>query len=177
MTTIPSNDREWRADTTLPARAIINGDSIRIINYRNFEYRSTTDFTPRYEEREIKLSGITSVDFFVSYWMPGPVAHTFVSFNLNDGPPIAISIEARFEAHEGYAPLPSLFREFEIIYIVGDERDIVKSRTNHRKEDVFLYKLNLPAENAQRLFMQYINRINELYEFPEFYNLIKSNYD
>lgn len=175
MTTLPSNNREWRTDMALPARAIIDGDNIRVLNYRNFDYHGQTGFTPHYEERQIQLSKLTSVDYYISYWMPGPVAHTFVSFNFSDGPPIAISIEARYESHENYAPISSLFRQFEIIYIVGDERDIVKSRTNHRQEEVYRYSLKLPAENAQRLFMQYIYRINELHDFPEFYNLIKSN--
>ena len=85
---------------------------------------------------------ITSVDYFISYWQPGPVAHTFLSFNLKNAPPVCISIEARYEEHEGFAPLASMFKQFELIYVVGSEQDIVGVRTNFRHEDVFSTRLN-----------------------------------
>lgn len=174
-TTEPSNDRIWRADMNLPARAIIHDDEVEIINYRKFIYESDGTVIPNYIDRKVSISNITSIDFYISYWMPGPVAHTFVGFNFSDGPPVVISIEARFEAHEGYAPIASLFRQFELIYIVGDERDVVDSRIYQRQEDVFRYRLNVSAGASQRLFKEYLHRINELADYPEFYNLIRSN--
>lgn len=171
----PSNDRVWRSDTSQISRVFIDGDNIRITNYRNFDYKSLDDFTVRYEDREVQLSHLTSLDFFVSYWMPGPVAHTFVSFNFDNAPPISISIEARFEEHESYDPLASLFKQFELIYIVGDERDIVRVRTNFRQEDVYLYHVNISPERARLLFMVYLERINELADHAEFYHLLSNN--
>jgi len=171
----PSHDREWRADHAVMPQAIIDGDRVRISGYRNFDYRSLEDFTPRYETREVMLSHLTGIDFYVSYWMSGPVAHTFLSFTFDNAPPLAISIEARFEAHEGFDPLASLFKQFELIYIVGDERDIVRVRTNFRKEDVYLYHINVTPEAARRLFLVYLDRINQLHAHPEFYHLLSNN--
>src|SRR5262249_57106770 len=96
-------------------RAIIDGDRVRFTGFRNFEYRSRDDFTERWEEREVSLSHLTSVDFFISYWIPGPVAHTFVSFNFDNALPVCISIETSPEVGESFAPVASLFRQFELI--------------------------------------------------------------
>lgn len=156
-------------------RAIIDGDHVRFTGYRNFEYRSRDDFTPRYEEREVQISHLVGVDFFVSYWKIGPVSHTFVSFIFDNAPPVTISIETRPEIGEGFDPLASLFKQFELIYVVGDERDIVRVRTDHRDEDVFLYRINTSPEDARRLFMVYLQRINQLADRPEFYHLLSNS--
>jgi hypothetical protein len=156
-------------------RAIVNGDRVRITGVRNFDYRTRDDFTVRYEEREVSVSHLTSLDFYVSYWMPGPIAHTFVSFGFDNAPPVSISIEARPEIGEGFAPLPGLFKQLELIYVVGDERDLVRVRTNYRKEDVFLYRISISTEFARRLFLVYLERINELADQPEFYHLLSNN--
>jgi hypothetical protein len=138
----PSHDRPWRPEVAVMPRAFIDGDRVRITGVRNFEYRSRDDFTVRYEEREVYLSHLNSLDFYVSYfWPDSPVAHTFVSFVFDNAPPISISIETRPEIGEGFDPIPSLFKQFELIYVVGDERDLVGVRTNYRKEDVFLYRI------------------------------------
>lgn len=171
----PSNDREWRADVAVVPRAFIDGDRVRITGVRNFEYRELDDFTPRYEAREVEISHLTGVDFYISYWVPGPVAHTFISFLFDDAPPLSISIEARPEAHEGFSPLGSLFKELELIYVVGNERDIVRVRTNFRDEDVFLYRIRTSPEVARELFRVYLDRINELADRPEFYHLLSNS--
>jgi hypothetical protein len=107
--------------------------------------------------------------------MPGPIGHTFVSFTFDNAPPLSISIEARPEAHEGYAPIASLFKQFELIYIVGDERDLVRVRTNHRGEDVYLYKIDVSQDSVRKLFLIYLERINELADRAEFYHLLSNN--
>jgi hypothetical protein len=171
----PSHDRPWRPEVAVMPRVSIDGDRVRIAGVRNFEYRGTYDFTPHYEEREVSLSSLTSIDFFISYWMQGPVGHTFVSFNFSNAPPVCISIETRPEIGEGFAPIASLFKQFELIYVVGDERDIVRVRTNFRRDDVYLYHIRTSAENARRLFLIYLDRINELYNRPEFYHLLSNS--
>ena len=171
----PTHDRNWRLDVAVMPRVAIDGDHVRITNVRNFEYRSRNDFTIRYENRELLLSHLTSVDFLISYWMPGPVAHTFLSFNFDNAPPVSISIEARPEVGGSFSPLPSMFRTFDLIYVVADERDVIGVRTNFRHEDVFLYPLNVSPENARALFLIYLDRINQLADRPEFYNLLVSN--
>ena len=152
--------------------AIIDGDRVRITGVRNFDYRSRNDFTVRYEEREIRLSHLTALDFFVSYWSEGLVGHTFLSFIFDNAPPLSISIETRPEVGEGFSPIASMFKQFELIYAVGDERDLVRVRTNYRKENVYLYRLNASADDARRLLLVYLARINELADRPEFYHLL-----
>ena len=171
----PSNDRNWRPEVAIMPRVIIDGDRVRIKNVRNFDYRTADDFTVRYEEREVSLSHLTSVDFFVSYWMPGPVAHTFLSFNFDNAPPVCISIEARPVIGRGFEPVASIFKQFGLIYVVGEERDVVRVRTNFRHEDVFLYRIEASPQNARILFMIYLDRINELADRAEFYQLLSNS--
>jgi hypothetical protein len=171
----PSHDRPWRPEVALMPRATVDGDRVRISGVRNFDFRSRHDFTPRYEEREVSLSRLRAVDFFVSYWQVGPMGHTFLSFVFDDAPPLSISIEARPEIGESFEPLGSLFKQFELIYVVGDERDLVGVRTNHRDEDVYLYRTTTSPESARRLLLVYLERINELADRAEFYHLLSNS--
>jgi Domain of unknown function (DUF4105) len=171
----PSHDRPWRPEVAVMPRAIIDGDRVRLTGVRNFEYRSRDDFTVRYEDREVSVSHLNSLDFYLSYWTPGPIAHTFLSFGFDNAPPISISIETRPEIGEGFQPIASLFKQFELIYVVGDERDLVRVRTNYRNEDVYLYRIRTSPELMRRLFLVYLQRINELADHPEFYHLLSNN--
>jgi hypothetical protein len=171
----PSHDRPWRPEVAVMPRAFIDGDRVRITGVRDFEYRSRNDFTERFEEREVSLSHLVGLDFYVSFFTAGPVGHTFVSFIFDDAPPLSISIETRPEVGEVFQPIASLFKQFELIYVVGSERDIVGVRTNHRNEDVFLYRVATTPEGARRLFLVYLERINELADQPEFYHLLTNS--
>ncbi len=171
----PSHDRNWRPEVAVMPRAVIDGDRVRLTGVRNFDYRSRNDFTVRHEEREVQLSHLVALDFYVSYFMEGPVGHTFVSFIFDNAPPLSISIETRPEVGEGFAPVASMFKQFELIYVVGDERDLVGVRTNHRREPIYLYRLNTSAEDARRLLLVYLERINELADRPEFYHLLTNS--
>ena len=175
ITISPSHDRNWRAEVAVMPRAVIDGDRVRITGVRNFDYRGRDDFTVRYDEREVQLSHLTALDFYVSYWSEGPVGHTFLSFIFDNAPPLSISIETRPEVGEGFDPIASLFKQFELIYVVGEERDLVGVRTNHRHETVYLYRLNTSADDARRLLLIYLTRINELADRPEFYHLLTNS--
>jgi len=171
----PSHNRNWRPEVAVMPRAVVDGDRVRITGVRNFDYRSRNDFTVRYEEREVQLSHLIALDFYVSYFMEGPVGHTFVSFVFDNAAPVSISIETRPEVGEGFAPVASMFKQFELIYVVGEERDLVGVRANHRNEPIYLYRLNTSAEDARRLFLVYLERINELADKPEFYHLLTNS--
>ena len=171
----PSHDRNWRPEVAVMPRATIDGDRVRITGVRNFDYRSRDDFTVRYEEREVLLSHLTGIDFYVSYWAEGWVGHTFLSFIFDNAPPLSISIETRPEVGEGFDPIASLFKQFELIDVVADEHDLVGLRVNHRQETVYLYRLNTSADDARRLLMMYLKRINELADRPEFYHLLSNS--
>jgi hypothetical protein len=175
LTIPPSHDRPWRREVGVMPRAVIDGDRVRITGVRNFDYRTRNDFTVRYEEREVRLSHLTGIDFYVSYWTEGLVGHTFLSFIFDDAPPLSISIETRPEVGEGFNPIASLFKQFELIYVVGDERDLVGLRTNHRGETVYLYRLNASFVDARQLLLVYLDRINELADHAEFYHLLSNS--
>jgi Domain of unknown function (DUF4105) len=171
----PSHDRPWRPEVAVMPRAFVDGDRVRLTGVRNFDYRSRNDFTIRYEEREVQLSHVTALDFYVSYFMPGPVGHTFLSFIFDNAPPLSISIETRPEVGESFAPIASLFKQFELIYVVGDEHDLVGVRANYRHESVYLYRLNTSPDDVRRLLLIYLARINELADRPEFYHLLTNS--
>ena len=171
----PSHHRPWRPEVAVMPRAVIDGDRVHLTGVRNFDYRTRNDFTVRYEEREVQLSHLAALDFYVSYFSEGPVAHTFLSFIFDNAPPLSISIETRPEVGEGFNPIASLFKQFELIYVVGDERDIVGVRTNHRLETVYLYRLNASPDKVRELLLVYLERINELADRPEFYHLLSNS--
>lgn len=175
FTIAPSQDRNWRPEVGVLPQAMIDGDRVRLTGVRNFTYRNVRDFTVHYEDREYSLAHLTGLDFYVSYWSEGPVGHTFVSFVFDNAPPLTISIETRPEVGEEFAPIASLFKQFELIYVVGDERDLVGVRANHRRETVYLYRLNTSPADARRLLTVYLKRINELANRPEFYHLLTNS--
>ena len=171
----PSHDRNWAGDVAVLPRVKVEGDRVRISNFRNFDWHGANDFTARYEEREVQLSHLVSLDFFVSYWKPGPVAHTFLSFNFDNAPPVCISIEVRPEEGRSFEPVATIFKQFHLFYAVGDERDIVRVRTNFRGEEVFRYRIRSTPQLVRQLFLVYIERINALAGEPEFYHLFSNS--
>ena len=156
-------------------RIAIDGDRVRISGVRNFDFRGRDDFEGRYEDREVSLSRMTGVDFYVSYWAEGPVGHTFLSFLFEDAPPLGVSIETRPEIGEGFDPLGSLFKQFELIYVVASEQDLVGLRASHRAEEVFLYHTRISPEFARRLLPVYADRINQLADHAEWYHLLSNS--
>jgi hypothetical protein len=113
---------------------------------------------------------------FISYWKPGPGGHTFVSFNFDDGtPPLCISIESRPEVGDAFSPIPSMFKPLELVYVVGDERDVVGSRATVREEEVYLYRIHCAPADARRLLEVYLAQINKLADQPQFYHLLSNS--
>jgi hypothetical protein len=173
----PSNDRDWKPENERLAYATFAGDQVTLRNIRNFDYRSETDFTPAYFDRTLDLKQLDSVDLIASYWMGPAIAHVFLSFGFA-GEHVAISIEARSERDEGYSSIKGFFRQYELFYVVADERDVIRVRTNYRRdppEDVYLYRLRGSRDDARRLFLEFLAGINRLKESPEFYNTLTTN--
>ena len=174
----PSNDRDWQPDVARLAHAEIDGDRVTVRNVRNFAYRSETDYTPHYYDRTYDLGKLRSVDLIAVYWMGPAIAHTILSFGFEGGDQLAISIETRKERGETYSTTRGFFKQYELHYVVADERDVVRLRTSYRKdppEDVYVYRLHGPLENGRRVFLQYMQRINDLQAKPEFYNTLIDN--
>jgi Domain of unknown function (DUF4105) len=173
----PSNERDWQPEVAKLAYATINGDMVTVHNIRNFDYRTETDFTPAYYDRTYDLNKLDSADLVAVYWMGPAIAHLLLSFGFGDDH-LAISIEARKEKGEGYSSAKGFFRQYELYYVVADERDVLRVRTNYRKdppEDVYIYPLRGPRENLRRVFLEYIRKMNALREHPEFYNTLTTN--
>jgi len=173
----PSNERDWQPEVARLAYATINGDLVTVHNIRNFDYRTETDFTPAYYVRTYDLKKLDSADLVAVYWMGPAIAHLFISFGFDDDH-LAVSIEARKEKGEGYSSAKGFFRQYELYYVVADERDVIRVRTNYRRdppEDVYIYPLRGPRENIRRLFLEYVRKMNALHEQPEFYNTLTTN--
>lgn len=174
----PSNSRDWQADVAVLPYATIEGDQVTLHNIRNFEYRSETDYTPGYYDKRFDLNKLVGVDLVTAYWMGPAIAHVFLSFAFADGEHLAVSIETRKEKGESYSTIKGFFRQYELYYVVADERDVIRLRTNYRhdpSEEVYLYRLKAPIENGRRLFLEYLHSINALKERPEFYNTLSTN--
>ena len=175
LTLKPSNDRPWQPDVARTAWADINGDEITIHNVRNCDYRTATDFTPHWETRTVRLSQITGIDLAINYWGSPWIAHPIVSFQFADALPLCFSIETRKTIGQQYSTLAGLYRQYTLIYIVADERDVIRLRTNYRREDVYLYHTLASPEQARQRFREYISTLNTLHENPRWYNAITHN--
>ncbi len=171
----PSNDRDWEPSVARTPTATLDGDLLTVHNVRNFDYRSETEFDEVWETRRYDLSKLTGVGLFLSYWSSPLIAHTIMSWTFEEGPPLAISIETRKESGEEYSAVLGFFRQFELYYVMADERDLVRLRTNYRGEDVYLYPLDVTVATARRLLLDYVARINELAREPSWYNAATHN--
>jgi hypothetical protein len=172
----PSNDRDWLPELALLPYADIQGNKVTIRNIRNCDYRTETDFDVRHYDKTFNLDQVRTADLYMVYWGSPHMAHTMVSFGFEGGDYLCFSIETRKEKGEGYSAVNGLFRQFELIYVVGDERDLVRLRTNHRKgEEAYLYRLRGTPEQARLFLLDYLRRVNELHQWPEWYSAITQN--
>ncbi|MBZ9604511.1 Lnb N-terminal periplasmic domain-containing protein [Phyllobacterium chamaecytisi] len=174
-TITPSLNRIWADDVAQTVTGSLNGNYVTLSNIRNFEWRTPADYTPRWEVRTYDLQDLESVDLFLSYWSNPAIAHTLVSFGFNNGDHVVFSAEIRKERHETFSEIGGFFKEFELAMIAADERDIIRLRTNIRKEDVYRYRINLKPEMRQALFLSYIDNANHLATTAKFYNTITAN--
>lgn len=170
-----SNHRDWLSDVARVASVDFDGDRVTVHNVRNFRYRSEDDYDEIWETRVYDLSTIRSLDLYFSYWGPRDIAHTMLSFGFENGDYLAISVETRKEVGETYDPLRSFFKQFELIYILGDERDLIALRTNTRLEDTYLFPMSMPPENRRALLVDILSRADELGREPAYYATIEHN--
>ncbi len=172
----PSNEQNWiRGQRHVPS-AEFDGRTVRIRNFRHAVYRTEDHYEVRWHEKDYDLDAIRTVDFVVvpfASWR-GP-AHTFLTFGFEGGEQVAISVEARKEQGEAYSPLRGLFRQYEIVYVVGDERDLIGLRLNVRKNPVYLFPIRATKQQAQAMFVSMLHRANRLAGRPEFYNTATNN--
>ena len=175
LTLKPSNDGNWQPDVAQLAWADINGDEVTFHNVRNCDYRTDADYTPHWETRTVRLSQITGIDLAIDYWGSPWIAHPIVSFQFADAAPLCFSIETRKTVGQSYSTIGGLYRQYTLIYLVSDERDVIRLRTNYRNEDIYLYHLTAPPNRARERFLEYVHSLNALRTQPRWYNAITTN--
>jgi hypothetical protein len=172
----PSHDREWEFGQERLPFAEINGKEIAITNIRDFRPNDQGEIVANYFDQTFNLEDLQKVYFVVSRFSDfKPVAHTFLSFEFSDGEYLAFSIEARRESDESFSTITGMFRQFELMYVIGTDADLLKTRTNFREEDVYLYPIATSQEKTQKMFLSMLKRVNELKDKPEFYNTFTNN--
>jgi len=176
LTIEPSNDRDWQPNVAVEPSAEIEGDIVTLHGIRDCDYRTELDYTTHWNTRTVDVSKLTGIDMFLTYWGSPWIAHPFLSFQFEDSDPVVISIETRMRVGQSYSTFGGLYRQFTLIYVVAEERDIVRLRTDYRKgEDVYLFRLANDPEYARAIFLDYLKTINDLHENAEFYNVLDDN--
>lgn len=176
LTLQPSNDRDWQRDVATVAYADIEGSKVTVHNIRDCDYRTEADFDPRYHDKTFDLDRVRTADLFMVYWGSPYMAHTMVSFGFEGGEFLCISIEARKEKGEGYSAVKGFFRQFELIYVVAEERDLVRLRTNYRQgEEAYLFRLQASPAQVREFLLGYLRRMNLLRRRPEWYSAVTHN--
>jgi hypothetical protein len=172
----PSNNRDWLPDEAVLPFAEITGNQVAIHNVRNCDYRTETDYDVHYYDKTFDLDQLRTVDLYLVTWGSPHIAHTMVSFGFTNGDYVCFSIETRMEKGEAYSAVKGLFRQFELTYIISDERDVIRLRTNYRQgEEVCLYRLQMTPGQGRQLFLDYLRRVDELHERAEWYNALTDN--
>jgi hypothetical protein len=172
--TKPSNDRNWTVDQAILPYADINGNLVKISNIRNFTYTSTTSYTPAYYDKTFDLNKIKRAWYVVEPFSGFGAAHTFLSFEFEGDHFVSISVEIRKEQGETFSATKGLLNQYELMYVIADERDVVKLRSNYRKDLVYVYPMKAEPEKVRSLFLDMITRANKLRTEPEFYNTLTS---
>lgn len=170
---------DWQTPVAVPSVAEFNGTQVTVKNVRNFRYNPTEqDLHPAYYDKTYDTSQIKRVWYVTEPFNDNEIAaHTFVSFEFNNGDFLAISIEARKNKSQSYSIWKAMFRTYPLIYIAADERDVVLLRANVRKDKVFMYPVKLEKpENAGLLFTSMVKRMNALVTTePAWYHTLFSN--
>ena len=171
----PSNNRVWADDVAEVTTGVVDGDHVTLHNVRNFDWRTKTDYTQRWETRTYDLRRLNSLDMILSYWSMPAIAHVLISFGFDDGEHVVFSVEIRREKTESFSEIGGFFKEFELSVIACDERDVIRVRTNVRGEDDYLYRIRMPVDDIRSLFLAYVSQANDVARKPRFYNTITAN--
>lgn len=172
----PSNHRRWEPKLAVLPFAELHGDQLTVRNIRHCEYLSERDYIVRHYDKTFDLNRLSSVDFLVVPFRNAPsLAHTMLSFGFDDSDYLAVSVEARLEEGQAYSPIRGLLRQYELMYVVADERDVIPLRTRHRDADVYLYRTRATPEQSRQLLLDMMARANKLAFAPEFYDTLTNN--
>jgi hypothetical protein len=170
---------DWQQHLATPSIAEFNGDFVTVKNVRNYRYGPTEkDMYPDYYDRTYDLRAVKKVWYVTEPFNENQMAaHTFVSFEFENGDFLSISIEARKTKDQVYSIWKGFMRTYPLMYVAADERDVILLRANLRKDKVYVYPVKLEkSENARLLLESMLNRMNELVTTkPAWYNTLFSN--
>lgn len=173
---MPSNERKWSQNHAVMPTADINGNTVTVKNIRYSKYESAERYTTRYYDASFNLDEIRSIDLIVVPFRATPrLAHIQTSFGFADGRHLGLSIEARYEEGEKYDALGSALRQFELIYVFADERDLIRIGTDVNKNEVHLYRLKFEPNEVREMFLDAVQRANKLARQPEFYHPLRNS--
>jgi hypothetical protein len=173
----PSNNRNWQPDFAVLPYATINGDTVTVHNIRNCDYRTETDYDARYYDRTFNLAELDHLDVYLVDWGLRHVAHMMLSFGFRNGEYLCTSIEVRKKVGDHYSLMRGFFRNYELMYVLADERDLVRLRTNYRVGEVTRLYRSRPVSRAviHKIFLSYLRSCNRLRAKPRWYNALTAN--
>ncbi len=172
----PSHNREWELGQEKLSKIEIQNSNVKVVNFRNFDWKHDNVASINYVQKNFDLDKITGVDVAISHFSNFEgMAHIFIVFRFEDNENIVVSVETRREKGESFSPILGILREFEIIYVMGSENDIIGLRTDLRKERVYLYPTVASAQEAKELFLLVAKDVNNIYDQPVFYNTLLNN--
>lgn len=171
----PRQDRDWSDLVTVLPAAAVDGDAVTIEGVWNHDYRSFTDYTPRLATRTYRLSNLIAADVLFFYWGSPWMSHPLLVFDFGPDGRVCFSIEVRYRKGQGYALLPSLYRQQEITVVVADEYDAIARRAKYGTDQGYLYRLTEPPDRLRPVFLDYIAAINHLRRTPEWYHGLCAN--
>ena len=173
-----SLDRDWITVHAVTPQVTFNGNSVVVDGVRNFRFFVDQPPVGGFETRTYDLSRLESLWYGLSVFHPdgwrGP-AHGLFSFGFDDGTYVAVSVEARKEKGESYGVYRGLLRSFELIYIVGDERDLLLDRAVSRPDDVYLFPIEASVEGVRDLLVSLLREADRLGRDPAWYNTLTDN--
>jgi len=170
-----TNDKEWAPEVARIPYGEIENDILVLHNVRNFKYKSRDEFVEHWETRRYNLKELESLDIFLSYWKSPHIAHVVMSWGFANGEHLAISIETRKDKSQKYSELRGFFKQYTLAYVAADELDLIRLRTNYRKERVYGYRINVPDQYKRYLLESYLRHMNKLIDKPEFYHALLQN--
>jgi hypothetical protein len=171
-----SAERLWRPDLAIMPFIEFQDEDILIKHVRNCRYRTETDYDVRHYDLHFALDDVRTLDFIIVPFNNNPLlAHTMFSFGLVDGRHFIVSVEARLDQGDSYSPIRGITNKFQLMYVIGDERDLILLRTDVRKVDVLLYPGRATPDRVQDLLVDMLERANKLQRSPEYYDTINNN--
>jgi hypothetical protein len=171
-----SNDRDWSPDQAIMPEVEITGNTAKIRNIRNARYRTIDDYDLDYYNKTFDLNKLKSIDFIVVPFNDTPgIAHTMLSFGFEGKDYLVSSVEIRREKGEKYGPIKGFLRQYELIYVLADERDLIPKYANHYRCEVYVYRSTATPEQAREMFVDVMKRVNKLHDQPEFYDTLANN--